>query len=189
MERFDRFAVNIVINQTGSFTMPRATKKSHRNRTKTAHESWATSNYFLDDALALAGTLAERKKEWGAEKISEFAEATREFAASMTSIPNLGNYVNAAAESLEDFSDYVSQTEFEQIVVDASTFARRHPVVVMTGGVLAGLAVVEVLRARGPGPNFGRSAKSRKLSGGPSTARAGASGSSKRVNGHAHLNS
>jgi hypothetical protein len=189
MERFDRFAVKIVTNQTGSFTMPRATKKSHRNRTRTAHESWATSNYFLDDALALAGTLAERKKEWGAEKISEFAEATREFAASMTTIPNPRNYVNAAAESLDDFSDYVRETEFEQIVTDASTLARRHPVVVMTGGVLAGLAAVKVLRASGTNPNFGRSAKSRKPSGGPSRARAGVSGSSKRVNGHTHLNS
>lgn len=133
--------------------------------------------------------MAERKKEWGAEKLSEFAQATREFAASMTSLPNLGNYVNAAAESLEDFSGYVSESEFEQIVVDASTFARRHPVIVMTGGVIAGLAAVLVLRASGTAPNFGRSAKSRKPSGGPSRARAGASGSSKRVNGHANLNS
>lgn len=169
--------------------MPRARKKSHRNRTRTAHESWATSNYFLNDALALAGTLAERKKEWAAEKISEFAETTREFAASTTAIPNLGKYVNAAAESLEDFSDYVRKTEFEQIVVDASTFARRHPVVVMTGGVLAGLAFVQVLRSSGTIPNYGRSTKSRKPSGAASRTRAGASGSSKRVNGQAHLNS
>lgn len=133
--------------------------------------------------------MVERKKEWGAEKISEFAEATREFAASMTTIPNLGNYANAAAKSLDDFSDYVRETEFEQIVADASSLARRHPVAVMTGGVLTGLAIVQILRSSGTIPKFGRSAKSRKPSGGSSKARAGASGSSKRVTGHAHLNS
>ena len=169
--------------------MAQAKKKSNRNRTKAAHESRATSNYFFDDVLALAGTLAERKKEWGAERISEFAGATREFATSMTAIPNLGNYVNSAAASLEDFSDYVRETEFEQIVVDASTFARRHPVVVVTGGVLAGLAVVQVLRSRGTIPNFRRSAKSRKPSGSASRTRGAAAGSSRRINGHAHLNS
>lgn len=168
--------------------MAQAKQKSHRNRAKAANESRTTSYYFLEDALALAGTLAERKKEWGAERISEFAGATREFAASMTAIPNLGNYVNAAAESLEDFSDYVRETEFEQIVVDASTFARRHPVAIMAGGVLAGLAVVQVLRSSRTIPNFGGAAKSRKPSGGSSRTRAGA-GSSRKINGHVHLDS
>ena len=168
--------------------MAQAKPKSHRNRAKAPKESRTASYYFLEGALALAGTLAERKKVWGAERIFEFAGATREFAASMTATPNLGNYVSAAAESFENFSDYVRETEFEQIVVDASTFARRHPVAVMAGGVLAGLAVVQVLRSSGTIPNFGGSAKSRKPSGIQSRTRTGA-GSSRKINGHVHLHS
>jgi hypothetical protein len=162
--------------------MPQAKKKSSRSRAKSA-----PSNYFFDDVLALAGTLATRKKEWGAARISEFAEATREFATSMTAVPNLGNYVNAAAESLKDFSDYVMETEFDQIVVDASTFARRHPVVVVTGGVLAGLVAMQVLRSDGTFLKSRRPAKSTKSSRGRGKTRDAAAGSSKRINGHAHL--
>jgi len=162
--------------------MPKAKKRSNRSSAKTA-----TANYFVDDVLALAGTFASRKKEWGAERIAEFAEATREFATSMTAVPNLGNYVNAAAESLEDFSDYVRETEFEQIIADASTFARRHPIVVVTGGAVVGLVAVQVLRSDGPFPKGKRAAKSAKSSGSAGKTRAAATGSSKKINGHAHL--
>jgi hypothetical protein len=182
VERIDRWVVKISNDQTGSFTMPKAKKRSNRSRAKTA-----TAKYFVDDVLALAGTLASRKKEWGAERIAEFAEATREFATSMTAVPNLGNYVNAAAESLENFSDYVRETEFEQIITDASTFARHHPIVVVTGGALVGLVAMQILRSDGPILKVRRSAKSAKSSGNAGKTRAAATGSSKRINGHAHL--
>ena len=159
-------------------------KKSSRSRYKSASASRAASNYFFEDVLALAGTLADRKKLWGAERISEFAEVTREFSSSLTDIPRLGNYVNAVADTLEDFSGYMKETEFQQIVVDASTFARRHPVVVMTGGVLAGFAAMQILRSDG---TFLKSRGSAKTSRRGGKAQGAAAGGSKRINGHAHL--
>jgi hypothetical protein len=167
--------------------MPKARKRSNRGRAQTANESRATASYFFDDVLALAGTLASRKKQWGAERIAEFAEATREFATSMTAAPNLGNYINAAADSLDDFSDYVMETESEQIIADASTFARRHPIVVVTGGVLAGLVAMQVLRSEGTMLKSRRAGKSAKSSGGTRKSRATGSGSSRSINGHTHL--
>ncbi len=164
-------------------------KKSRRNRNKSATASRTAPNYFLNDLLALAETLAERKKEWGAERISDVAEATREFAAAMEQIPNLDNYINAAANSLEVFSDYLRKTDFERIVADASSFARRHPVLVVTGGAIAGLAAVQVLRSGPTISNLGGRTKSSKRRSGARRMRRAAAGGSSRSNGHAHLNS
>ena len=167
--------------------MAQATKKSKRSKAGTATDLWAAS-YFFDDVLAFAKTLANRKKEWSAEKISEFAEATRDFAMSVEALPNLANFVNPTVESLEEFAEYVRETEFEQIVRDTSTFARRHPIFTIAGGVMAGLIATQALRSSGIVPKAARATKSTRQSGTAKTIRKAIASKSKKLNGHAHLN-
>lgn len=167
--------------------MVQATNKSKRNRARAAKESGASS-YFFEDVLALAETLATRKKDWGAEKISEFAGATRDFAKSVEAIPNLASFVGPTVESIEEFADYVRETEFEQIARDTSTFARRHPIFTIVGGVVAGLIATQAFRSSRIVPKAARATNSTRRSGTAKKIRKARANKFKELNGHAHLN-
>jgi hypothetical protein len=168
--------------------MTQGKKKSRRSKARTAKKSGASS-YFFEDVMALAENLANRRKDWGAEKISEFAGSAREFATSVEAIPNLDNFVNPAVESLEEFADYVRETEFEQIVRDSANFARRHPIFAVGGGVLAGLIATQILRYRGTGHKAGaRATNPIKQSAAGKKLRKTIASKLYKSNGHAHLN-
>lgn len=47
------------------------------------------SRRIFDDVLSLAGTLARGRKDLGADKLHSLASLTRDYAASMTDLPNL----------------------------------------------------------------------------------------------------
>ena len=64
--------------------MAKATKT---RRAKSATGSQSSSHRIFDDVLALAGTLARGRKELGADKLQSLAASTRDFAASMTDLP------------------------------------------------------------------------------------------------------
>ena len=144
------------------------------------------SRRIFDDVLALAGTLAKGRKEVGADKLHSLAELTREYAASMSDLPNLRTQVASAADSLEDVADYVMHTEIEQMVGDAGTFARRHPFATLAVTVAAGMAASRLMYRH---PASSRTRSGRKAS----VRRTSASGVSKRsaqarrsTNGQAH---
>jgi hypothetical protein len=126
-------------NFTGKESIMAKATKSRRN--KGANGSHNGSHRIFDDVLALAGTLARGRKDFGAEKLNSLASSTRDFAASMTDLPNLRVHVATAADSLESLSDYVMHTEIEQMMGDAGTFARRHPFATFAATVAAGVAV------------------------------------------------
>lgn len=164
--------------------------KSKKSRTsghyRNASAGLNGSSRILDDVLALAGTLVRSQKDMGADKLNSLASLTREYAASMTDLPNLRVQVASAADSLEGVADYVMHTEIEQMVGDAGTFARRHPLATLAMTVAAGMAASRLMY-RHP-VNF-RARSARKAS----PRRASASGAGKRsaqsrrsVNGHAH---
>ena len=120
--------------------MAKATKTRRNGHYKTESGSQYGSRRIFDDVLALAGTLARGRKELGADKLHSLASSTREFAASMTDLPNLRVQVALAADSIESLSDYVLHTEIEQMVGDAGTFARRHPFATLAATVALGVA-------------------------------------------------
>jgi hypothetical protein len=104
------------------------------------------SRRIFDDVLALAGTLARGRKDLGADKLHSLASLTREYAASMTDLPNLRVQVASAADSLEGVADYVMHTDIEQMVGDAGTFARRHPLATLAVTVAAGMAASRLMQ-------------------------------------------
>jgi hypothetical protein len=156
--------------------------------TKTRRNKGANGSHRLfDDVLALAGTLARGRKDFGAEKLNSLASSTRDFAASMSDLPNLKIHVATAADSLESLSDYVMHTEIEQMMGDAGTFARRHPFATFAATVAAGVAVSRFMWQQ---PTL---AKTRPSGRGASASRRAAPGARKQVpqarrgtNGKAH---
>lgn len=164
-------------------------KKSKRKTTRSAKQSSGTSNYFFEGLVAMARTLVNAKKEWGVEKMNELADATQEYAKSFEDIPTLGGYARATAASFKDLADYVNETEFDQILKDSSNFARRHPVPMIIGGAIAGLAVTQILRSNEFGFTTRRSVKTAKRSTPAKRGRLAATARHPRgVNGQPHLN-
>ena len=165
--------------------MAKAKKARTTGKYTNANRALDGSRRIFDDVLALAGTLARGRKDMGADKLHSLASLTREYAASMTDLPNLRVQVASAADSLEGVADYVMHTEIEQMVGDAGTFARRHPLATLAVTVAAGVAASRLMY-RQPASTTGsrRKANPRRTS---------ASGVGKRsaqarrtTNGHAH---
>jgi ElaB/YqjD/DUF883 family membrane-anchored ribosome-binding protein len=166
--------------------MAKAKKSRTSGNYRNAGAAIDGSRRIFDDVLALAGTLAKGRKEVGADKLHSLAELTREYAASMTDLPNLRTQVASAADSLEDVADYVMHTEIEQMVGDAGTFARRHPFATLAVTVAAGMAASRLMYRH---PASSRTRSGRKAS----ARRTSTSGASKRsaqarrsTNGQAH---
>jgi hypothetical protein len=119
------------------------TARTHRRRQ--ASRSSPAANRIFDDALSLAATLAEGRKQAGADRIIELASATRDFGARLDEFPQLRSYSDAAADNLDEFADYVARTEISDMIDDFASFARRQPMAALTLGVAAGLAVTQLM--------------------------------------------
>jgi hypothetical protein len=82
-------------------------------------------------------------------------------------------------------ADYVMHTEIEQMVGDAGTFARRHPLATLAVTVAAGMAASRLMYRQ---PARAAAGSRRKAGPRAAAARAGKRGSQSRrsTNGHAH---
>jgi hypothetical protein len=121
------------------------TKSSKRSKTRRSSGSKSSSNgtnRLFEDGLSLASSLLDSRKEWGSEKLSEFASATQEYAASMKDIPAVEDTVTFAADTIENFAKYISRTSVERLAADASRFVKRYPVAVIGAGVTVGLVAI-----------------------------------------------
>ncbi len=103
---------------------------------------------IFDDVLALASTMARSRKDFGAEKLQSLAAATRDYAASMTDMPNLKSHVVSASDTIEEVAEYVMHTDIDHMVHDAGIFARRHPLATLGLTIGAGIAASRIFRPR-----------------------------------------
>jgi ElaB/YqjD/DUF883 family membrane-anchored ribosome-binding protein len=126
-------------------------RKTSRN-TGNGHARYANGNgashYLYDDILALAGGLMRNRKDSGAGKIGSLAEATRKFASDLPQMPNLKTYVSSAADQLDYLSGYVMESDLEQMIDDAGTFAKRHPFATLGVAAVAGFGITKLVTSR-----------------------------------------
>lgn len=134
-----------------------ATSKKRRLRShKSPGREETVANRALEVLLLLTGGLAQDRKAAGAERIQAAGEALRDLGRSLSDFPEARKYLGFAGESLEGMAEYVSETEFSQMIADAGVFARRHPLTVMSMGIAAGLAATQLLRADAGAPAAAR---------------------------------
>lgn len=109
----------------------------------------SSTNAFtlIGEVFAIAGALLKSRTDRGAEKLHSLSTATREYAATLTDMPQLRARVGAASESIDDVADYAIHTDIEHMVADATTFARKHPIASLSVAVAAGILVAAVLRS------------------------------------------
>ncbi len=146
--------------------MAKAARNSSNGRDKGGNGASNGSYRIFEDIVALAGTLARGRKDFGAGKLHSLAKSTREFAASMSELPNLRGHVATAAESLEGLADYVTDTEVDQMIEDAGIFARRHPFATLAASVAAGMAASRYMWPRTATSNPSAHSVRRRASGG-----------------------
>ena len=135
--------------------------KSKKFNRKTNQESM--SHRVFDDVIDVASTLFRNRKAAGAERLQSLAEATQEYAAAMTDLPTLQRQVKLASENMENFADYVLNTDIKHMVSDATVFARRRPLFTLSVAALAGLAATRLVTSTSmPVPSARSSSRTKK---------------------------
>lgn len=165
-----------------------AKSKSSASTSSSKSSRGRTSVPFYSDLIGLAGSLLHSTQESGAEKISTFADATRNFASDFENIPNIQTYVSSAADQMENLAGYVSETSLEEMVADAGEFAKRYPIATAAFAVAAGFSFVRIVRSSNTPTTTHRS---RRRSNKPqpsaqSTRRRATSVSKHKANGRGH---
>jgi hypothetical protein len=157
-------------------------RKGNRSQSK---RSTGTGKYIFDGLVAMVRPMVNTEKEWGVERMTELANAAQEYATSLEETPNLARYATKAAESLQEFADYVNENEFDQILKDSTEYAKRNPIAVIIGGAVAGLVVTQMLRSNGAdsrGQSGKTSNSSRRAKTGNARANGRSSGEAIRLN-------
>lgn len=126
--------------------MATASRSNTRSRSKRGQRARPG---FMDDLLAMAGSLAGSRKDYAAEQLETLAESVREFAESMPPIPTMRSYAATAADSLDELADYVVESDIGEMVQDARELMRRHPLATFGGSVAAGLIITQLVQMRG----------------------------------------
>lgn len=119
-----------------------------RARGRSRSEQRSEGPAFLDDLLAMAGSLANSRKEYASTQLENFADAMRQFSETMPSMPTVKTYAETAADGLEDLASYVLESDLSEMISDARELARRHPIATFGGSVLAGVVLTQIVQAR-----------------------------------------
>jgi cell division protein FtsB len=117
-----------------------------------SHQAPKVTYRILHDVLALVESLSQRRKAIGAGALHSVAQTTRDYAASMTDLPNLRAQATAASEGMDNLANYALHTNVETMIVDTAAFARKHPVIAVGAAVAAGLAATLLMRSPAPVP-------------------------------------
>lgn len=120
------------------------------------HRDSRDGTALMDNALAMAASLAAGRKQALAAKLHEAASATRDFGDSLDELPNIRGYIEEAADAIEGFGAYVEDAELGDMVDDAESFARRRPIITFGFMLLAGVAVSRMVQSHGT-PSLPRS--------------------------------
>lgn len=104
---------------------------------------------LMDDILAMAGSLADSRKDQAAAQLESLSASLRQFGDSLPSLPLVSSYAETAAESLDDLAVYVQDTDFPGMLTDARELARRYPLAAFGSSMVAGVIVAQLVQARG----------------------------------------
>ena len=137
--------------------------KTARSSNRAGNGDQPGSYRFIDDIMAMAGSLANSRKGYAADKLDALAESVREFSQALPDMPNFKSYATAAADSFEGLASYVTESDLDTMMDDARQFARRHPMAMLAGSVAAGVIVTQMINSRSSGSGT-RSAAARNTS-------------------------
>jgi len=125
-----------------------ATAPEARSRSRSRGDSSREGPAILDDLIAMAGSLANSRKEYAAAQLESLADSVRQFSDAMPAIPTMRAYATTAADSLEELAGYVVGSDLAELVADAREFTRRHPLATFGGSIAAGILISQIVQSR-----------------------------------------
>jgi hypothetical protein len=125
-----------------------ATASQFRARGRSRTEAGREGPAFLDDLMAMAGSLANSRKEYAAAQLEGLADSVRQFSDAMPAVPTVKSYATTAADTLDDLAGYVVESDLADILADAREFTRRHPLATFGGSIAAGLLITQIVQSR-----------------------------------------
>jgi hypothetical protein len=118
-------------------------RNAKKNKAKTRKN---TQSRMVEDVLSLAGTILSSKIDWVADKVSNLSSATHAYAEALNDVPGVGSYASSTAQTIDDFAEYLNDSDFNDLVRDGSVFAKRHPLQTLAGAVVAGIIATQIYR-------------------------------------------
>jgi uncharacterized protein YejL (UPF0352 family) len=123
----------------------------------------------------------DERKRWAAARVDRFASATQKTARVLTAanMDRLGDYVQRAADEVDEVSRYLEDTDVAQIIDDVADVAKRHPAITLGSMFAVGLVIGRVVKAaqapaeEAPATDRRGAGKSRPSSGNETHARNG----------------
>lgn len=131
---------------------------THENDRRGASESRARDDGISHDAGRIADTTTERfrgfanrQKDAGLDRISEFANAARKTADTMREQNSrVAELVDEAANGLDRFSSNFRERDVADVYASLHDFARRQPLVFAAGSFAAGILLARFLKSSPP---------------------------------------
>ena len=121
------------------------------------HEEYRTGEELLETLRARAHSFVDERKGALSDRIRDLARAAAVTGDELErqDQSGLARYVRGAADRLEAVSRTVREREAADLADDLRSFARAHPVPLLSAAFLAGVVVVRLLRQRsGPDRSF-----------------------------------
>ena len=116
----------------------------------------ATTGQVVDQAKDVATTKISDQKEQAADSLGAVADTLRQTTQQLRG-QNLGPLVgvaDSAATQLEDLSRYLRDSNVDDLVRDVEGFARRQPVLFLSGAFALGLLAARFLKSSAPEPDY-----------------------------------
>jgi hypothetical protein len=111
-----------------------------------------TASGVADEAAQTLEATAAHGMSQAGEVLHQVAKAVRDSSTGLqTEQPQIARVMTTAAEKLDEAASYVSEREPRELMDTAQDTARRQPVLVIGGGLLAGIVLGRVLRSAGLG--------------------------------------
>lgn len=134
------------------------TRTRLNDTSSTSGGTGGTDSTSLSDAASnVAGEAGKTIEQTAADGMSQVSDILRQVADAarqasqnlQTEQPQVGRFISAGADKLDEAASYVGQHRPSEMMDGAQSFARRQPAVVIGGGLVAGLLLGRVLRNAG----------------------------------------
>ena len=137
---------------TGVQTAQAAQDEAERLAVEARDATVSAAREVAAQAKSQTRQVLHARKKQAASEVETFRKATQSAANRLREDGdgNLADYVEKAADRLEEVRTYLDETRLETMVSDVSRFARRRPEVFIGGAVIAGMAIARFLKASTP---------------------------------------
>jgi hypothetical protein len=142
-------------SESGAGSVAGSLASAKEKITETARDTTAriksAASETASRAKQKAQEVASDTKRGTAERLGGYSSAMHESAKRMEEQdPNIAWATHRLADKIQNFAEYMRNSDFDELRRDGENVARRHPVAFFGGMFLAGLVVGNLLKARTP---------------------------------------